>query len=226
MFLGRLEGRHNRLSELRGLGQLRPVASREIDEGAILHRREFGHERNTAVQPLLQLRSRELAADHCDGHVVPARVAEHLHVARESRRYGDRDLPEVCAQVVGQVGEVGILEHVPVGQRNLSVHHGQFVVDGVALAERAGVDVDHAGHGIRPGIHNSGGDRATTAVPDEHDARGQRVDESNDRVDIVAQRDAGAVVTTPSTPCRGASRDAPCAPHRGGAESPRPTSRR
>jgi hypothetical protein len=169
------------------------VAGGEVDQLGVLHLGQLGDVGVALGHHLAQHVGGELAGDDGDRHVVAALVAEHLVVAGHAEGFGDGDAAEPLPQLVGQVDEVLVLEHRPVGQRHLAVDHGQLVVDDPAVPEGAGVDVDDPGDAVGPGIRDGVGDGPAPAVPDEHHGIGQRVDHVDHRVHVVPQPDAGPV---------------------------------
>ena len=97
--------------------------------------------------------------------------------------------------VIGD-GKVLVLERRPVRQRDLAVHGWVPVGDGVTVARREATGVYHAGDTVRPPVHRGMSDRTAGAVPAENNlaagrARGSR--SPQDRVEVIAQRDPGAV---------------------------------
>src|ERR671912_382096 len=75
----------------------------------------------------------------------------------------------------------------------LAVVRRELVVDAAARADRPAVDVDDPHHQVGARVHRGVGDGATTGMPDQHDVAIGGVDRRDDRVDVVAQRDAGSV---------------------------------
>ena len=106
----------------------------------------------------------ELARDDGHRHVVAPLVAEHLRVTGDAGRLGHGHGPEPLAQAVVEVDEVLGLEQRPVRQRHLAVDLRQLVVDGLPVAQRTGIDVDHAGDAFGPGVSHRVRDRTTAAV--------------------------------------------------------------
>ena len=186
----------DRLAELSGPGELRPVAGRQIDVIDVADFRELLHVIMSLLDQLTNHRARELAGDDSDGHVVAALVGEPLRVPRDM--YGRRDgtLPEPRAQLVIEVKEVLLVKERPIRQRNIAVLSRKRVIDHVALAEGNAVDVHDPGYTVRPCIDSGMGYRATSGVSDEYNLRIRRiegVDHCDNRLDMVAQCDLGSV---------------------------------
>ena len=85
---GPIDRRQDRLAKLLRLGELRPVAGRQVDVFHVLHGGELGDVRIRFGDPLPQLFARELARNDRRRHVVPAIVGEHLGVVGDRRGLG------------------------------------------------------------------------------------------------------------------------------------------
>jgi hypothetical protein len=60
-----------------------------------------------------------------------------LRIGSDAHRLGDRSGSEGGPQVVIEIGQVGVVEHVAVGQRDLTIDLGELIVDDTVLAERS-----------------------------------------------------------------------------------------
>ncbi len=60
-----------------------------------------------------------------------------LRIGSDAHRLGDRSGSEGGPQVLVEIGEGGVVEHVPVGKRDLTIDLGELIVDDTALADRS-----------------------------------------------------------------------------------------
>ncbi len=100
------------------------------------------------------------------------------------------------ARLLVEAGEVRVREGRPVRQRDRAVLGRVRVGDGVTVARGEAADVDGAGDPVGPRVDRGVGDSGAGGVPDKHDLPGgwvDGVDGRDDRVDVVAQGDPGAV---------------------------------
>ena len=113
--------------------------------------------------------------------------------AHDVRRVRHRAPAELREAVVVDALDARALrgELLPRGQRDLDLLGGGGV-DGGAVLERAGVDVDRAPHAVGPLVDDLADERAPAAVADEDDVAVEAVDEVGEGADVVGARDAAA----------------------------------
>jgi hypothetical protein len=127
---------------------------------------------------------------------VATLIEELLWVGRNMRRRRNGTFAELRTQLVIKINEVFLLEARPIRQGHLAVLGRELAVDHRTVTKRNAVDVHHTGDAVRPLIDRSMGDGATPRVPDQCQltiGRVQGVDHLDNRVDVVTQRDLGAV---------------------------------
>src|SRR6476646_6952386 len=91
--------RQDRLAEVGGPGELRPVPGGQVDVPDLADPGEFPDGRVSLFQPLPEHLGGELAGDDGDGYVVAPIVGAPQPVGRDVFRWGDGAGPERLPQV-------------------------------------------------------------------------------------------------------------------------------
>ena len=166
-----------------------PVAGRQVHPGDVAELGDTGEPRGAVLDGILVHLRREPRADHRGRQVSTRVVGQRDRLAQHATRHGHGAMSERLELFLGES------IHVLLRRELLPV---QWLLHGVEVGiqrglARSGVDVDHRrdqlGHAVAR--HVAGEPRA--AMDGEHDRPPRRPHRLADRVDVVGQRDRGAV---------------------------------